>query len=244
MVARYETEGLCWNLPLVRPWNQYDDILELGYHPVPGLIPFYGAYPAFRGWFPKKHPLIPDAKDEPVPRALLETWRDNIYEGIKVGYFWSVNKSTNVRHKVLLNEDNCANLVGVIVEAEAEELQVQPDGTYLDGSLHGNLHTFGHDKFAEMGYHNYLSATNPYSLMISNFGSPRDSAFWPWHKHIPYFGRLASARFPQDLEAHKALVTLSNLSIQSQDENAPHFDANGITTVLGPPRLDLLESKA
>ena len=78
--------------------------------------------------------------------------------------------------------------------------------------------------------------------MISNFGSPRDAAFWPWHKHIQYFGRLAAARFPQDVTAHKANVTLSNLIIEAQEKTSVHPD--GIVTVMGPPAINLMESKA
>jgi tyrosinase len=85
MVARYEAEGLCWNMPLVRPWNQYDDVLESGYVPVLALIEFYGGYPPFSSWFATKNPNIPDIKDQSVPRELLETWRDNIYQGIMEG---------------------------------------------------------------------------------------------------------------------------------------------------------------
>ncbi|MCF5706079.1 hypothetical protein GIV19_02110 [Pseudomonas syringae] len=243
MVARYETEGLCWNLPLVRPWNQYDDVLEAGYVPVPGLIEFYGGYPPFSSWFATKNPNIPDTKDQPVPRALLETWRDNIYLGIKEGYFWTKNKAGESR-KVLLTADNCADLVGVVVEAESAALQVLPDGSWLDSDLYGNLHNFGHDKFAELGYHNYLTTTNPYGLMISNFGSPRDAAFWPWHKHIQYFGRLAAARFPQDITEHKAEVVLSNLILSAQHDRSPHYDEGGIITFMGPPAVNLLESRA
>lgn len=243
MVARYETEGLCWNLPLVRPWNMYDDVLESGYVPVPGLIDFYGGYAPYSSWFATKNPNIPDTKDQPVPRALLETWRDNIYEGIKEGYFWTKNKAGESR-KLLLTEDNCADLVGVVIEAESAALQIQPDGSWLDSDKYGNLHNFGHDKFAELGYHNFLSKTNPYGLMISNFGSPRDAAFWPWHKHIQYFGRLAAAKFPQDITAHQGAVTLSNLVLSAQDDQAPHYSENGINTVMGPPAVNLLESRA
>jgi hypothetical protein len=243
MVARYETEGLCWNLPLVRPWNQYDDVLESGYVPVPGLIEFYGGYPPFSSWYATKNPNIPDTKDQPVPRAQLETWRDNIYGGIKDGYFWTKDKAGE-RAKLPLTADNCADLVGTVVEAESAALQIQPDGSSLDIDTYGNLHNFGHDKFAEFGYHNYLSKTNQYGLMISNFGSPRDAAFWPWHKHIQYFGRLAAAKFPQDITAHQGEVMLSDLVLRPQNRHALHYNEGGITTVMGPPAVNLLESKA
>jgi len=152
MVARYETEGLCWNLPLVRPWNQYDDVLEQGYVPVPGLAEYYGGYPPFSRWFATKNPNIPDTPDQPVPRALLETWRDNIYQAIKDGYFWTKDKDGNSGN-VMLTEDNCHNLVGMVIEAESDDLQILPDGSWPDHDLYGNLHNFGHDKFAELGYH-------------------------------------------------------------------------------------------
>jgi len=241
-VARYETEGICWNLPLVRPWNQYDDVLESGYVPVPALIDFYGGYPPYSGWFATKNPNIPETPDQPVPRATLETWRDNIYQGIKDGYFWTVNSAKD-RKKLELTEDNCANIVGVVIEAESRALQMQADGYFLDDSLYGNLHNFGHDKFAEMGYHNYLTKNNAYGLMISNFGSPRDSAFWPWHKHIQYFGRLAAAKYPQDLTTHRAEVTLSSLHLRAQDEQSPHYN-EGVVTTMGPPAVNLMESRA
>jgi tyrosinase len=85
MVARYETEGICWNLPLVRPWNQYDDVLEYGYVPMPGFVTSYGGYPPFSSWYAVRNPNIPPgAADGPVPRATLELWRDNIYQAIRV----------------------------------------------------------------------------------------------------------------------------------------------------------------
>ncbi|KAF7184228.1 hypothetical protein CNMCM7691_004853 [Aspergillus felis] len=244
MVARYETEGLCWNLPLVRPWNQYDDVLEFGYSPLPGLIEYYGGYAPFSSWYAIRNPEIPDVPDAPVPRAQLETWRDNIYQAIKDGYFWTKNNSTGETKQLPLTGDNCLNIVGVVVEAESAALKKLPDGFSLNEDLYGNLHNFGHDKFAELGYHNYLNKADPYGLMISNFGSPRDSSFWPWHKHIQYFGRLAAAKYPQDITEHRAEVILSNLSIRPRDKNSSHYSDGGITTILGPPAVNLMESKA
>lgn len=248
MVARYDTEGICWGLPLVRPWNQYDDILEAGYTPVPALNQFYGSYPAFSSWWATKNPNIPDTKDQPVPRATLERWRDNIYQAIRDGYFYT-KKEDGTQGKVELTAENCHNLVGTVIEAESAALQKLEDGSTLDAgepdTTYGNLHNFGHDKFAEMSYHSYLTEDNPYSLMISNFGSPRDAAFWPWHKHIQYFGRLSSARFPQDVTKFGASVKLDALVIQPQKMNQASGNQNpGLTTFLGPPAVNLMESKA
>lgn len=248
MVARYETEGICWGLPIVRPWNQYDDILEAGYTPVPALNQFYGSYPTFSSWWATKNPNIPETKDQPMPRATLEKWRDNIYQAIRDGFFYT-KKPDGSQGKVELNPENCHNLVGTVIEAESAALQILDDGSTLDagdpGTMYGNLHNFGHDKFAEMGYHNYLTKDNPYSLMISNFGSPRDAAFWPWHKHIQYFGRLSAARFPQDVTKYRAEVRLASLVLQPQHLNQPGDNKQtGITTKLGPPAVNLMESKA
>jgi tyrosinase len=244
MVVRYETEGLCWNLPPVRSWNQYDDVLESGYAPVPALIGYYGGYAPFSSWFAVRNPNIPDVPDAPVSRAQLETWRDNIYQAIKDGYFWTKNKSTGETKKFPLTGDNCLDIVGVVVEAESVDLKKLADGFVFDEDLYGNLHSFGHDKFAELGYHKYLTKTAPYGLMISNFGSPRDACFYPWHKHIQYFGRLAAAAYPQDITEHRAEVVLSNLSILPQDKSSAHYGDGGITTFLQPPAINLMESKA
>ena len=73
--------------------------------------------------------------------------------------------------------------------------------------------------------------------MISNFSSPPDAAFWSWYKHIQYFGRLAAAKFTQDVTAHKAEVTLSDLILQQQDTKAPHFDALGYCGAMQNDRL-------
>ncbi|GFF41023.1 hypothetical protein IFM51744_04665 [Aspergillus udagawae] len=244
MVARYETEGLCWNMPPVRPWNQYDDVLEHGYAPVPGLVEYYGGYAPFSSWYAIRNPNIPDVPDAPVPRAKLEGWRDNIYQAIKDGYFMTRNKSTGEAKQLPLTGDNCLNIVGITVEAESAALHKLPDGFSLDEDLYGNLHNFGHDKFAELGYHKYLTKAEPYGLMISNFGSPRDSSFWPWHKHIQYFGRLCAAKYPQDITEYRAEVILSNLSIRPRNKNSSHYSDGGITTILGPPAVSLMESKA
>jgi hypothetical protein len=245
MVARYETEGLCWNLPLVRPWNQYDDILEHGYVPVPGLIEYYGGYPPFSSWYSVRNPDIPDLPQVDVSRKQMETWRDNIYEAIKNGYFWGKKQGTNAERTPLpLTPDNCMDLVGSVVDAEYLTLPPSSDGLSVDGDLYGNLHNYGHGNFAEISYQNYPTKAAQYGLMISNFGALRDPCFWPWHKHIQYFRRLASAKFPQDITAHRAHVRLSSLVVCPQKKSTSLSREEGITAFLGPPALNLLESKA
>lgn len=67
----------------------------------------------------------------------------------------------------------------------------------------------------------------------------------PSTKHIQYFGRLSSACPPHNVTEHRAEVTLSSLIIQPQRFAKTGGDAQpGLATVLGPPRLDLMESKA
>jgi tyrosinase len=218
----------------VRAWNAYDDILDFGYVPVPALQAAYGSYPPMCGWFAIRHPDIADTQDAPLPRATLEGWRDNIYQAIKDGFFYT-KAPDNTEARLALTPENAHNIVGIVIESESDVLNL-PDGSSIDRDRYGNLHNFGHDKFAEIAYHK-LSPTMPLGLMISNFGSPRDPSFWPWHKHIQYYGRLVAAKYPQDITEHRAQVTLNGLSMQGAT-------ANSITTWLGPPALDLMEANA
>lgn len=58
------------------------------------------------------------------------------------------------------------------------------------------------------------------------------------------FGRLAGARYPQDINQYRAEVTLSNRVLRPQDKNHPLYSGGGVVSVLGPPVTDMLETKA
>ncbi|KAL2816645.1 hypothetical protein BDW59DRAFT_182397 [Aspergillus cavernicola] len=236
MVARYETEGICWGLPLVRPWNLYDDVLEHGFAPLPALMEHYGGYPPFSSWYPIKNPGMPETLNVTISRAQLEEWRDNIYEAIRT-------PETKTKPLTLTGE-NCLNIIGGIFDAQYASLNELLEGCTVDEDQYGNLHNYGLGKFAEIAYRNNPTETSPYGLMISNFGAPRDPCFSPWYKHLQYFGRLAAAKYPQGITAHRAEVILSTLLIRPQDNTSPHYLGEGFTTFLGPPAVDLLESKA
>lgn len=245
MVARYETEGLCWGNPLVRPWHRYDDLLEHGYAPPPALAECYGGYPPFSGWFPVRNPDMPDTPGVTIPVSRLEAWRDNIYEAIRNGHFRTKSRENGTEMELLtLTRENCFDVIGGILDAQYAYLDKLFAGGSLDQDRYGNLHNYGLGKFAEMAYRNNPTTTSAYGLMISNFGAPRDPCFWPWYKHLQHFGRLAAAKFPQDITEHRAEVSLSNLVLRPQDVTSPHYRDGGITTFLEPPRVDLLESKA
>ncbi|KAL4772384.1 hypothetical protein BDW60DRAFT_207379 [Aspergillus nidulans var. acristatus] len=240
MVARYETESLCWGLPLVRPWNQYDDVLEDGYAPLPALIEHYGGYPPFSTWYPIRNPDMPETLNVTIPRARLEEWRDNIYAAIRKGQF----ETTSTDKALVLTGDNCLNVIGGILDAQYFSLNKLLEGCSLDEDQYGNLHNYGLGKFAEMAYRNNPAETSPYGLTISNFGAPRDPCFWRWYKHLQYYGRLAAAKYPQDITAHRAEVVLSSLVVRPQDKSSPRYLDGGITTYLGPPAVNFMESKA
>nr|5YY2_A Chain A, Uncharacterized protein AsqI [Aspergillus nidulans FGSC A4]5YY3_A Chain A, Uncharacterized protein AsqI [Aspergillus nidulans FGSC A4] len=240
MVARYETESLCWSLPLVRPWNQYDDFLENGYAPISSLIEHYGGYPPFSTWYSIRNPDMPDTLNVTIPRARLEEWRDNIYAAIRKGQFETTSKDK----PLVLTRDNCLNFVGGILDAQYPSLNKLLGGCSLDEERYGNLHNYGLGKFAEMAYRNKPGEKSPYGLTISNFGAPRDPCFWRWYKHLQYYGRLAATRYPQDITAHRAEVVLSNLVVRLQDRSSPHYLDGHITTFLGPPAVNFMESKA
>ncbi|GFF58277.1 hypothetical protein IFM62136_03734 [Aspergillus lentulus] len=247
MVARYDTEGLCWGLPLVRPWDQYDDVLEYGYQPLPALLDYYGGYPAFSSWYRIRNPDMKDVPGVTIGVADMEEWRNNIYEAIKTGYVVTKPKNkpdTTIRRPLALTGDNCLNYVGGLLDAQYVFFDSLPDDFEIDAAKYGILHNYGLGKFSEMSYRDNDKEKVPYGLMISNFAAPRDPCFWPWYKHLQGFGQLAGTRYPQDITKHKAEVDLSNLVIRPQDTKSPLYANGGVTTFLGPPAADLLESKA
>lgn len=69
----------------------------------------------------------------------------------------------------------------------------------------------------------YRADDGHYGLMISNFSAARDPCFYLWTKHMQDFGRLAGARYPQDIKQYRADVTLSNLVLRPQDKDHPLY---------------------
>lgn len=241
MVSRYDAEALSWGLDLTPTWG-YDDVLTYGYTPVPGLIDGYGARPPNQGWYEKHNPNIPDDV-APVPKATMLKWRDNIFRAIDDGFFVTKNKKTGEAGKLVLTPKNAKNWVGVVVEAESTDLHEISQDVFIDEDLYGNLHNFGHDKFAEIGYHEYLSNSNPLGVMTSNFASPRDPCFWPWHRHVEEFALRVMNKYSHDLNEFKPNAELTELKILPQDSESPTPE-DGISTILGPPQLDLNEANA
>ena len=241
MVSRYDAESLSWGLGTTPTWG-YDDVLVYGYTPVPGLIDGYGARPPNQGWYETHNPNIPDDV-APVSKAEMIRWRDNIFRAIDDGYFVTVNKLTNEEEKLMLTPENARNWVGVVVEAESTELHEIRPNEFIDEERYGNLHNFGHDKFAEIGYHEYLSKSNPLGVMGTNFASPRDPCFWLWHRHVEDFSLRVMKKYVHDLNEFKPQAELTALEILPQNPNTP-TPANGISTILGPPQLYLNEANA
>ena len=246
LVSRYDQERLCWGLPLTKAWV-YDEVLEQGYVPVPQLADGYGARPPMRGWFPVRNPAIPDFGDAPLPIVTLTQWRLNLLRSIQEHKVWICNsKDPTQRDTLELTDADIIDWAGNIVEMAplaCKTIPGRPDWE-IDDDVYGNLHNFGHDKFAEIGYHDYLTGDNPLDLMISNFGSPREPCFYPWHRHVEEFRELASEQFPQDVTAAApAEVAVVDVRIEPIDPSS-QTPPGGITTTLGPPALNYAEANA
>ncbi len=250
IVARYDQDRLCWGLPLTKGWA-YDDLLDQGYVPVPQLIDGYGARPPMHGWYPVRNPNIPpngpDFEDAPMPIDVLAKWRFALLQAIYTRKVWIRKSDDHTQRETLdLTDANMLDWCGNVVESAPLACSTIPGkpGWEIDGDVYGNLHNFGHDKFAEIGYHEYLSEVNALGLMISNFGSPRDPCFYLWHRHIAEFRELASDQFPQDITATAPTgVSVTGLEIEPIDPHSPNA-GRGIGTVMGPPSLDHAEVNA
>ncbi|KAL2850685.1 Di-copper centre-containing protein [Aspergillus pseudoustus] len=244
MLARYEVECLCWDQPLVRSWNLYDEVLEWGYQPVPALQEYYSGYKRFSSWYRIRNPDMKDVPGVTIGVGDMEEWRDNIYEAVKRGYLTTkkVTKNRTQYRPLPLTGENILNYIGGVLDAQYKYFDNRGDGFEIDQDLYGILYCFGLGKFAEMSY----SAANDghYGLMISNFGAARDPCFYLWHKHMQDFGRLAGARYPQDITQYRAEVILSNLVVRPQDTKHPLYSEGGVVSVLTPPATDMLETKA
>lgn len=246
IVARYDQDRLCWGLPLTKTWV-YDDVLDQGYVPVPQLIDGYGARPPMHGWYPVRNPSIPDFDDAPLPIEKLAQWRFVLLQAIYERKVWICKTDDHTQRDTLaLTDANMIDWCGNIIESAPLACSTIPGrpGWEIDGDVYGNLHNFGHDKFAEIGYHEYLSDVNPLGLMTSNFGSPRDPSFYLWHRHVAEFRELACEQFPQDITATAPVdVTVVALEIEPIDPHSPNA-GRGVGTVMGPPSLDHGEANA
>ena len=202
MIARYNVELLCWGLDMTHAWG-YDEILTFGYNPVPNMRDLWGARPPFRGWYEDHNPhLSADQIPGFPPRKEMIRWRDNIFNAISNGYF-ETTKTDGTTGKFELTPANAANWVGVVVEAEDPKLQQVAPGVYIDRDKYGNVHNLGHDKFGEIGYHWYTSDKNPFDVMVSNIGSPRDPCFWLWHRHIDDFRQAVVKKYTHNIDEYQ-----------------------------------------
>ena len=227
---------------MTHAWG-YDDVLTYGYTPVPGLRDKYGARPPWQGWYENHSPHLP--KDEAPPKKeVLIKWRDNIFRAIEEGHFVT-KKADGSSGKLKLTAENAMNWVGIVVESENAQLQeIAPgSGEFIFRDLYGSLHNYGHDKFAEIGYHEYTSDKNPLGVMTSNIGSPRDPCFWLWHTHIDDFRQVVVKKYVHNLDEFKPEAKIKALKIAPQDSTSK-TPPGGIATFLDPPRLDYNECNA
>lgn len=249
MVARYETEGLCWGLPLVRSWSLYNDVLEYGYQPMPALQEYYGGYPPWSSWYRVYNPDLQATENVTITVGEMENWRDRIYDAIETGWVKTVKKDPKTGERIKeswleMEGHDCLNYIGGLLDAQYAFFDKNRGGFAPDDQYYGILHTYGMGKFAEMTYRNNDKEQVPYGLMISNVGAPRDPCFFPWYKHMQDFGRLTAAKYPQNIRDHAADVQLSGLVIRPTDKDSPLYEKGGVETFLSPPAVDMMESKA
>ncbi|XP_019858840.1 PREDICTED: tyrosinase family protein asqI-like [Amphimedon queenslandica] len=245
MLARYNAERLSWSdIGLVDPWS-YDEVVEPSYTPPPGLRDEYGARPPLQGWLEEHSPFMPE-KLATVSKDTMIFWRNNINKGIIQGYFYT-KKENGDQGKFNLTEDNAMNWVGIIVEAEAHQLQEVSPGSneFIDSDLYGTLHNLGHDKFGEIGYQTYMSNKNRWGVMGFTSVAVRDPVFWIWHRHIDDFRQSIVKKYKQHAlkESAPPHVKLTGVQILPQDENSTTPDG-GIATYLTAPQLGLHEVNA
>ncbi len=243
MVSRYDCERISWGMPVTATFD-FDDVVSSEYYPVPGLIPFYGARPGNKGWYELNNPNVPADVASP-PKAALKKWRDNVYAAISNKSFGTVSVAdSNTKGTVTLTEDNAQHITGVVIEAESDPLSTF-NKYKINRDLYGDIHDLGHDKFAEIGYKTFLSSENQMGLMTSNYGSPRDPVFYEFHRHIETYRTRVGDQFPLDLNEHKPEAIIRALRIDPKGGTTLGTPiGQGVSTVLGAPRLDLLESNA
>ena len=249
MIARYNAELLSWDQNLLHAWGYYD-ILTVGYNPVPGLRDKYGARPPFQGWYENHNPNLENSPNLTFnkafpPRTTMVKWKDNVIQAINQGYFITKKKDGSLGRLYLTPED-ATNWVGIVLEAENRPLQEVKPGSheFIDRDRYGSIHNYGHDKFAEIGYHDYTSSRNLMGVMMSSFSSPRDPAFWLWHRHIDDFRQMTVNKYSHNLNNSKPNgVVITDLKILPYNKNSK-TPMRGITTFLESPQLHLNEANA
>lgn len=239
MIARYNAELLSWELNLLHAWG-YNDILTFGYTPVPGLRDQYGARPPYQGWYENHSPHLNDSRGFPSRKKMIY-WKDNVIQAIHNGFF--VTTKNESKGKLHLTSENAFNWVGIVIEAENPPLQEVRPGEFIDRELYGSVHNLGHNKFAEIGYHEYTSRENPLGIMVTNFGSPRDPCFFLWHRHIDDFRQMLVNKY-----THRLNDSMPNGIRVTHFEIIPNGTTKtpkgGIATYLEPPNLYLNEQNA
>ena len=228
MIARYNTELISWGLDMVHPWG-YDDVLSNGYIPVPTLQNSenenYGARRPFRRWY--------EIGSSNVDKKTMKEWRNNIFKAIDEGTFKT--KKNDSKGEIELTKDTAMNLVGLVVESLATEVQEVNEGEFIDRDLYGSIHNVGHDRFAE------LSDGNK-GVMISTKTAIRDPCFWIWHRHVDDFRRVIVNKYTHSLDEYIPKAKIKSLKIiPRENSNTPE---GGIATFLGPPLLHLKEVNA
>lgn len=242
ILVRYNLESMSWGLGITHTWD-YDEILPYRYTPVPEFRDYFGARPPNEGWFETHNPYILPNQRIGATKKNMFKWRDNLFRGIREGFFETVTSNGEVGDPLELTGENAINWVGVVLESEDRDLQETEPGVYINRDMYGSIHNCGHGKFSEIGYHYYISDSNPLGVMLSNLVAPRDPCFWPWHMHINDYRMAVVMKYRQHLDEFQPQAKIVGLAITPQDPTS-ETPRRGISTFLKPPQLELNEANA
>ncbi|XP_015524598.1 phenoloxidase 1 [Neodiprion lecontei] len=168
IMARYNLERLCNNLPRVKRLINWQEPIPEGYFPkLDSLV-------ASRTWPSRTAGATLKDINRPVDQINLDIqdlirWRDRIFNAIHEGAV----KDTNER-RIELTETEGINILGNIVEASI----LSPNR-----NLYGDMHNMGHVaiSFCHDPDHRYLES---FGVMGDSSTAMRDPVFYRWHAFV------------------------------------------------------------
>ncbi|KAF6200464.1 hypothetical protein GE061_004907, partial [Apolygus lucorum] len=181
IIARYNVERMCNNLPRVRKFNNFRETIREGYFPKLDSTLGSRAWP---GRF--SDVAIKDVSRESDQLEFeimdLERWRDRLYDSIHAGAVQDLQGRS-----VPLTESRGIDILGDMIEASMFS---------SNRNVYGDLHNFGHLAFAcchdPDGRH-----LEPVGVMGDVATAMRDPIFYRWHAFIDEIFQEHKATLPR-----------------------------------------------
>ncbi|XP_063368668.1 phenoloxidase subunit 1-like [Cydia amplana] len=200
IVARYNIERLCNNLPRVTRYNDFRAPIEEGY------FPKLDSQVASRAWPPRFANSIVKDLDRPVDQirvdvSTLETWRDRIAQAIEEG---AIDLPSG--RKLPLDETTGIDILGNLMEATSIS---------LNPAKYGDFHNMGHVviSYAHDPDHRHLEQ---FGVMGDSSTAMRDPVFYRWHAYVDDVFNLHKTKLPaytpQQLDFPS--IRVSSISVQ------------------------------